>query len=266
MQYSFVLAGLLAGTAFAVPYAQGASSASSAAPTINPSATVLAGNPSAAPNPQAEPGFVSTLLNADSTVDRFTQIQDEITKQKASLVFDFNPAANPAVTPGAGGAVFLANRVNYPAVTNLGISGATLFFAPCGLNTPHTHPRGTEFLTVATDSTITSGFVLENGFPTELTTNLTQYQGTVFPMGSIHWQQNQECEPAVAIAALSSDDPGASSIAQNFIVNTAEDVIEATLGFPEQITPDNFAQFKTQIPKPFVRGVLECYQRCGFST
>lgn len=258
MKYSIAFASVFAAATYASPIASGSQA-------IPASATALLGNPSAAPNPTAEPGFVKDLLTADSTVDRFTQIKEEIAEGKASIKFDFNPAANPGVTPGAGGAAFLANRVSYPAVTNLGISAATLFFAPCGLNTPHTHPRGAEFLTVATDSNILAGFVLENGFVAEQNATLTQYQGMVFPQGSIHWQQNLDCNPAVAIAALNSDDPGASAVAQNFLVNTNGEVTLAALGFPEQITPDNFGQFKAQIPAPFVAGVESCYKRCGFA-
>lgn len=94
---------------------------------------------------------------------------------------------------------------------------------------------------------------------------LTQYQGTVFPMGSIHWQQNMGCEPAVALAALSSDDPGASSMAQNFLVNTNGEMVKAALGFPEQVTAENFSKLRSSIPTPFVAGIQECFKKCGFT-
>ncbi|KIY00037.1 uncharacterized protein Z520_04675 [Fonsecaea multimorphosa CBS 102226] len=220
---------------------------------------------SVAANPVPTEGTIAKLLTEDSRVARFKEIQSEVASGNLALKFDFNPAANPGVTPGKGGQVDLANRANFPILTDLGISAAGIFFNPCGLNTPHIHPDATEFFTVATDSNITTGFVLENGLTTEFTTELTQFQGTVFPMGSIHFQQNNDCYPAVAIAGLNSEDPGASSIAQNFLINTDSAVVDATLGFPKQIDANNFAQFKANIPPPLALGVEECLIRCHIS-
>ena len=117
-------------------------------------------------------------------------------------------------------------------------------------------------MTLVTDTKMLTGFVLENGLASEFNTTLTQYQGTVFPQGSIHFQQNLDCKPAVAIAGLNSEDPGASSIAQNFIVNLDPNVVDATLGFPKQIDADNFAAFKKNIPVSLAKGVEECLIRC----
>lgn len=66
------------------------------------------------------------------------------------------------------------------------------------------------------------------------------------------------------VAGLNSDDPGASSIAQNFF-GLGQDVVEATLGFPEAIGGENFQAFKDKIPVPFARGVEECLKRCGIA-
>jgi len=66
----------------------------------------------------------------------------------------------------------------------------------------------------------------------------------------------------VFVAGLNSDDPGASSIAQNFF-GLRQDVVEATLGFPDAIDGKNFKAFKDRIPVPFARGVEECLKRCG---
>lgn len=228
--------------------------------------TGLLGNPSATPNPKPTPGTIAKLLTEDSRVDRFTEIAAEIEAGTLSLKFDFNPTANPPAPNSSvafGGQVDLANRKNFPLLTGLGISAAGIFFEPCGLNTPHIHPDATEFFTVVTDSNITTGFVLENGFTTEQRTELSLFQGTAFPMGSIHWQQNNDCYPAVGMAGLNSEDPGASSIAQNFLINTSGDIVDATLGFPKQIDANNFAAFKKNIPTPLALGVEECLIRCN---
>jgi len=226
----------------------------------------LLGNPSATPNPKPTAGTIAKLLTEDTRVDRFTEIKSEVDAGILSLKFDFNPTANPPnpnATLPLGGQVDLANRKNFPLLTGLGIAAAGIFFEPCGLNTPHIHPDATEFFTVVTDSNITTGFVLENGFTTELRTDLSLFQGTAFPMGSIHWQQNNDCYPAVAIAGLNSEDPGASSIAQNFLINTSGDIVDATLGFPKQIDQNNFADFKKMIPVTLAEGVEECLIRCN---
>jgi hypothetical protein len=249
------------GTASPYPAGTWSSSASSYAPTQVLTTAVL-GNPTAAPNLAAPTGLVSKLLTEPNNVGRITDLQKELDAGTISLKFDFNPAANPAVTPGEGGQVDLAQRANFPLLTGTGISAAGIFFKPCGLNTPHIHPRATEFLTLVTDTKMLTGFVMENGATAELNTTLSQFQGTVFPQGSIHFQQNLDCAPAVAIAGLNSEDPGASSLAQNFIKNIDGEIVDATLGFPKQIDADNFAQFKSGIPNSLAKGVEECLIRC----
>ena len=147
----------------------------------------------------------------------------------------------------------------------LTVYSATIFFQPCGLNTPHIHPRATEYFTLATKNKMKTGFVLENGETDEFTAELGIWQGTVFPQGSIHWQQNEDCTPAVGVAGLNSADPGASSIAQNFLRFTNGDVVDAALGFPAEINASNFAQFQNAIPAPLAKGVKECLVRCNIA-
>lgn len=267
---SIILAGLAATTAYASPLAVRNNATASGPPYVNiPSGTgappgsntmvTSYGNPSATPNPAIPSGLVASLITSDTTVNRFKLLAAQ---DPTHQVFDFNPAANAGVTPGLGGQVDLANRGTFPILTGLGLTAATLFFNPCGLNTPHIHPRASEFFTVATDGTIETGFVLENGLTTEFNTTLTQFQGTVFPQGSIHFQQNLECTPQVGISGLNSEDPGASSIAQNFFALDPS-VVDAALGFPSQIDANNFAQFKKAIPTPFVEGIESCFKRCN---
>ena len=81
------------------------------------------------------------------------------------------------------------------------------------MNTPHTHPRATEFLYVASKGQMQTGFIEENGARFVMNT-LSQGQGTVFPQGSIHFQVNLGCEPLTFVAALNDEDPGASQVAQ----------------------------------------------------
>ena len=155
----------------------------------------------------------------------------------------------------------LANRETFPIVTNLGQSVAVGFLGPCGLNTPHVHPRASEFLTVVKGE-VDSGFILESGFTSEVRTHLHKFQGTVFPQGSIHFQQNPTCDDAVFVAALNSDDPGASQIAQNFFALDSG-IVNATLGFPDSIDGRDIEMFKDRIPVNLALGVEKCLDVCG---
>lgn len=132
------------------------------------------------------------------------------------------------------------------------------------MNTPHTHPRATEFLTIASGGNVKSGFIQENGETTEITTVLNQYEGGIFPMGSIHYEFNDSCEPAVFIAAFSDEDPGLSRIAQNFF-GLNSDIVNADLGYPSFLDQTNIAQFAATIPAAFALGTKECLNKCGIA-
>ncbi|XP_039155359.1 germin-like protein subfamily 1 member 7 [Eucalyptus grandis] len=101
----------------------------------------------------------------------------------------------------------------FPGLNTLGISMARIDFAPGGLNPPHTHPRGTEVL-VVTEGTLLVGFVTSNQLNNTLFTKVL-YKGDVFvfPIGLIHFQLNIGKTPALAFAALSSQNPGVITIA-----------------------------------------------------
>ncbi|KAM0028922.1 hypothetical protein Hdeb2414_s0018g00519851 [Helianthus debilis subsp. tardiflorus] len=85
-------------------------------------------------------------------------------------------------------------------------------YAPWGLNPPHTHPRATEILTVLEGSLLV-GFVTSNPDNRFITKVLKKGDVFVFPVGLVHFQQNVGNGYAVAIAALSSQNPGAITIA-----------------------------------------------------
>ncbi|XP_068486194.1 germin-like protein subfamily 1 member 7 isoform X1 [Phaseolus vulgaris] len=100
-----------------------------------------------------------------------------------------------------------------PGLNTLGISLARIDFAPKGLNPPHTHPRGTEILIVV-EGTLYVGFVTSNQDGNRLFTKvLNKGDVFVFPIGLIHFQLNVGYDNAVAIAALSSQNPGTITIA-----------------------------------------------------
>jgi oxalate decarboxylase/phosphoglucose isomerase-like protein (cupin superfamily) len=214
------------------------------------------------------PAYNQTLTNslelAPTVADRFTILKNQ--GSSAYFKYNFNLAVNPSPGGGTGkgGSGVLANRKNFPALIGLRVAASVGFLNPCGMNTPHTHPRATEFLTIATGGNVKTGFIQEEGENTELTTILDQYEGAIFPMGSIHYEFNDSCEPAVFIAAFSSDDPGLSRVAQNFF-GLNSDVVNADLGYPSFLDHTNIAQFATIIPPAFALGTKECLDRCGIA-
>ena len=112
-----------------------------------------------------------------------------------------------------GSIVTLINAMELPGLNTLGISLARIDYAPLGENPPHTHPRATEILTVL-EGTLYVGFVTSNPNNTLFAKVLNKGDVFVFPQGLIHFQFNPiHDKPAVAIAGLSSQNPGAITIA-----------------------------------------------------
>lgn len=141
------------------------------------------------------------------------------------------------------------------------------FLEPCGINTPHIHPRATEFLVLVEGSNLQFGSFLENGLVSpgqnqEVAGTLERYQGTVFSSGSIHYQFNNGCEKAVFVAALNSANPGTSSAAQGFFSLNAE-VVNATLGPAASIASDGLQDLRRLIPESLAQDVQSCLARCG---
>lgn len=98
-----------------------------------------------------------------------------------------------------------------PGLNTLGISMARIDFAPWGINPPHTHPRATEVLTVI-EGTLEVGFVTSNPNNNLISKVLQKGDVFVFPINLIHFQRNVGKSNAVAIVALSSQNPGVITI------------------------------------------------------
>ncbi|KAI3857273.1 hypothetical protein MKX03_027433 [Papaver bracteatum] len=111
-----------------------------------------------------------------------------------------------------GSVVTQANVAQIAGLNTLGISLARIDYAPYGLNPPHTHPRATEILVVL-EGTLHVGFVTSNPENKLFTKVLHKGDVFVFPVGLIHFQANVGKTPAVALAALSSQNPGVITIA-----------------------------------------------------
>ena len=109
-----------------------------------------------------------------------------------------------------------------PGLNTLGISLARVDYEPWGINPPHTHPRATEILTVV-QGTLEVGFVTSNPENRLVSKVLKMGDVFVFPVGLIHFQRNVGYGKAVAIAGLSSQNPGVITIA-NAVFGSKPDI------------------------------------------
>jgi quercetin dioxygenase-like cupin family protein len=128
--------------------------------------------------------------------------------------FKFVGLKNPGNTNNANKAnVTAASVVQFPGLNTLGISAARIDFAAGGINPPHTHPRASELLLLVKGE-LYVGFVSSNGSANTLfATTLYPGEAFVFPKGLVHFQLNVGKGPALAFAALSSQNPGVQQVA-----------------------------------------------------
>lgn len=134
-------------------------------------------------------------------------------KQVQGQDFFFSGLHKPGNTSNpVGSRVTPVTVTQIPGLNTLGISLARIDYAPWGINPPHTHPRGSEILTV-TEGSLEVGFVTSNPENRLITKVLQKGDVFVFPVGLIHYQRNIGYGNAIAIAALSSQNPGVITIA-----------------------------------------------------
>lgn len=254
------------------PSAPAASAVGSMLAAATPAASPA---PASAPAPSADDQkkLAELLKTKVTAIDRAKELfVDKVAgtvKAKADLaqqlIFSFG-GAKPAAGE-QGGAKAAATVATFPWLTESDLSTTVLFLGPCGMNTPHVHPRGNEFLT-AVNNTLEFGMILENGLVAagkgtgELTGILNAFQGTMFPKGAIHYQYNPTCEITAAVAVLSGEDAGTNQVAQGFF-GLDGDVVEATLGFPQTIDGAYVDAQRPRIPVSLAKGVEECLAKCG---
>jgi quercetin dioxygenase-like cupin family protein len=124
-----------------------------------------------------------------------------------------------------------------PGLNTLGISLARIDISPWGTNPPHTHPHATEILTVI-EGTLEVGFVTSNPVNRQVTKVLKKGDVFVFPQGLVHYQRNIiGSENAVAIAALSSQNPGVVTVA-NAVFGAVPDIASDVLVKAFQLDKD----------------------------
>jgi quercetin dioxygenase-like cupin family protein len=111
-----------------------------------------------------------------------------------------------------GSAVTAANVAQIPGLNTMGISMVRIDIAPKGINPPHIHPRATEILTVL-EGSLYVGFITSIPGSRLISKVLRKGDIFVFPKALVHFQFNIGTRNAVAIAALSSQNPGVITVA-----------------------------------------------------
>jgi quercetin dioxygenase-like cupin family protein len=114
---------------------------------------------------------------------------------------------------------FQATPAMIPGLNTLGISIIRFDYAPMGVSPPHTHPRGTEIMTVL-EGSLEVGFVTSSPENRLFSKELNKGDVFVFPVGLIHFHRNIGHGNAVSIAALSSQNPGFIAIANSVFGST----------------------------------------------
>ncbi|KAF2181120.1 RmlC-like cupin [Zopfia rhizophila CBS 207.26] len=231
------------------------------------------------------PDTVNVLTPEQLTAQRNALLLAQSETAREAILFPNPPNAsndtfqfiNNTVTPPTGGTIFLSTINNFPALGATGLAQAVGFVNPCGLNTPHWHPRANEFLTVVQGSLI-GALILENdngfgnvvggpapiiGALPQINTTLSNYTGMLFPKGLIHWQFNNECEPAVFVAGFDTPDPGRAEAARGFFSAEPDEVISASTGFSDFLTPAQIKGLRPTLTSSFTSIVESCAKKCG---
>ncbi|THH27394.1 hypothetical protein EUX98_g6797 [Antrodiella citrinella] len=200
---------------------------------------------------ESEAQEVADLKLAPTANDRLNLLNPD-----SNFVFNFTAARTGG---GAAGVVVTASAGNFPAVVGQHLSMAVGFLGPCGLVTPHTHPRATEF-NYAINGSMTVGMLTENG-ARFVSNTVNAGEAVIFPEGSIHFEMNLGCDSMIFVAGLNNEDPGVNSISQEYF-GLPPDVVAASLG---NATAEQVAQIEAQIVDNVALGTDECLQRCGIT-
>jgi len=203
----------------------------------------------------SEAATVSELITANGQAERINMLND------SDFVFDFfHPRPGAVSSSGPDGHIIAAKLDNFPVLVGEGIAMSVGYLGPCGLNTAHFHPRATEFNFIV-NGTARAGMLQENGVRV-VVNDLSPGQATIFPRGAIHFEQNLGCEPMIFVAAFSAEDPGTTSLANNFF-RLPSDVVLATLG--DYHLGQDVEEVEMEIPESVAFGIQECLQRCGLT-
>ncbi|VAH13248.1 unnamed protein product [Triticum turgidum subsp. durum] len=195
----------------------------------------------------SDPGQLQDFCVADRTSQVFVN-GFACKDPKTAVVEDFffsglHMAGNTSNKQGS--AVTAVNVAHIAGLNTLGISLVRVDYAPNGQNPPHIHPRATEILTVL-EGSLYVGFVTSNPENKLFAKFLNKGDVFVFPQGLIHFQFNLGTNKAVAIAALSSKNPGVITV-NNAVFGSkpsiSDDILAKAFQVDKNIVDNIQAQF-----------------------
>ncbi|XP_037434401.1 putative germin-like protein 2-1 isoform X1 [Triticum dicoccoides] len=197
----------------------------------------------------SDPGQLQDFCVADRTSQGMFFVNGFACKDpKTAVVEDFffsglHMAGNTSNKQGS--AVTAVNVAHIAGLNTLGISLVRVDYAPNGQNPPHIHPRATEILTVL-EGSLYVGFVTSNPENKLFAKFLNKGDVFVFPQGLIHFQFNLGTNKAVAIAALSSKNPGVITV-NNAVFGSkpsiSDDILAKAFQVDKNIVDNIQAQF-----------------------
>ena len=212
----------------------------------------------------AAPSSTAFSLTLDQELELAVNQIDRInilaqTGGNSSFKFDFNnPPMGGLAENTTNGSVVTAVGATFPALIGLDAAAFKFSLGPCGLIMPHAHPRADEFI-VTTQGTIYTQFLTESGSEV-ISNNLTTYQSTIFPKGSIHFEFNPTCEDAVFMGFFNSNDPGTTLVPEN-LFSLDESIIISQFG--GIISGADYGAIVKALPPGPVSAVESCLATCG---
>ncbi|KAF8510872.1 RmlC-like cupin [Hysterangium stoloniferum] len=192
--------------------------------------------------------LVAKLITAPTQSERVADLADN------QFVFNFLNATHSA--QGDDGFIIVINPATFPALMTGGGALGLGLIGPCGLNLPHVHPRANEIQLNIGGGDLKAQFIQENGGRV-VTNTLSPGMATVFPKGSLHFQQNLGCDPVTFIASFDFVDAGVSQITKNLVMLDQE-VVSASLGNLGMQVLSNI-----MIPENIALGAQSCLDKCG---
>ncbi|XP_066318450.1 putative germin-like protein 2-2 [Miscanthus floridulus] len=183
-----------------------------------------------------DPSLLQDVCVADNTsAVRVNGFACKDAKDVAAEDFHFSGLHKAGNTSSSkqGSAVTAVNVAQIPGLNTMGISMVRIDYAPSGMNPPHTHPRATEILTVL-EGSLFVGFVTSNPNNTLISKVLHKGDVFVFPKGLVHFQFNNGMGSAVALASLSSQNPGVITVA-NTVFGSKPSIAEHILSKAFQV-------------------------------
>ncbi|CAF1613580.1 unnamed protein product, partial [Didymodactylos carnosus] len=184
-----------------------------------------------------------------------------ISGSSSNWTFDF-VRGNVGVLNVPNSRIVKANHQTFPVLDGRNLVVVYEYYDPCQLIVLHSHPFGDEFFYAVKGERMRVAFVdVTSG--KLIVSEIREGQATLIPRGSIHYQQNLDCKPAVILSSFNSGNPGAILTFQSSFSNIPYDVIKESLGGGKMVNEELIEHIKAKVPNAIAVVNAECRKRCG---